>query len=61
MDENLFIPRDDFIGKIKPFIGKKVVKIISGIRRCGKSVMLLLIQKELISGGVNSGLRKQPA
>jgi predicted AAA+ superfamily ATPase len=54
MDDSLLIPRDDFIRKIKPFIGKKVVKIISGIRRCGKSVMLLLIQKELYASGVKS-------
>jgi predicted AAA+ superfamily ATPase len=54
MDENTFIDRDDFINKIKPFIGKNVVKILTGIRRCGKSVMLKLIQQTLLSGGVKS-------
>jgi predicted AAA+ superfamily ATPase len=52
MDDSLFIPREDVIRKIRPFIGKGVVKIIAGIRRCGKSVVLKLIQRELAAGGV---------
>jgi predicted AAA+ superfamily ATPase len=47
------INRDDFIRKIRPFIGKNVVKILTGIRRSGKSVMLRLIQQDLVAGGVD--------
>ena len=39
--------------RIRPFIGSDLVKVMTGIRRSGKSVMLELIQDELISSGVN--------
>ncbi|AEF83054.1 ATP-binding protein [Leadbettera azotonutricia] len=54
MDNTFCISRDDFIKKIRPFIGKNIVKILSGIRRCGKSVMLRLIQQELLVNGVEN-------
>lgn len=34
--------------KIRPFIGKPLIKVITGIRRCGKSTMMLLIEQELL-------------
>ena len=34
-------------------MNKDLVKVITGIRRCGKSVMLELIQKELLNDGVS--------
>jgi predicted AAA+ superfamily ATPase len=52
MDDRFCINRDDIIRRIRPFIGKKVIKILSGIRRCGKSVLFKLIQKELLADGV---------
>ncbi|MCO7121520.1 ATP-binding protein [Ihubacter massiliensis] len=45
------ICRDFYIQKIRPFIDKDVVKVMSGIRRSGKSVMLELIQRELLEQG----------
>ena len=39
--------------RIRPFIGSDLVKVLTGIRRSGKSVMLNLIQEELIENGVN--------
>ena len=39
--------------RIRPFIGSDLVKVMTGIRRSGKSVMLELIQDELITSGVN--------
>lgn len=46
------IKRDMYLKKIEPFIGKDVIKVLTGIRRCGKSVMLRLIQEQLQSQGV---------
>jgi len=38
--------------KIRLFIDKPVIKVISGMRRCGKSVILKLLQEELIQKGI---------
>lgn len=46
------IQREMYMKRIRPFIGKDVVKVLTGIRRCGKSVMLELIQEELQRRGV---------
>ncbi|MDO4203978.1 MAG: ATP-binding protein [Selenomonadaceae bacterium] len=47
------IKREQYIKKIRPFINTDVVKVLTGIRRCGKSVMLELIQRELLEQGVS--------
>ena len=39
--------RELYIEKIKPFIDKDIIKVLTGIRRRGKSVMLKLIMEEL--------------
>ena len=41
-----------YMKRIRPFIGTDLVKVMTGIRRCGKSVMLNLIQDELKASGV---------
>lgn len=46
------INREDYLAKIRPFINKDLVKVLTGIRRSGKSTLLKLIQQELISSGV---------
>ncbi|HKL87133.1 MAG TPA: ATP-binding protein [Treponemataceae bacterium] len=46
------INRERYMRTIRPFMNTEVVKVLTGIRRCGKSVMLRLIQKELLSTGV---------
>ena len=48
------IARELYMQKIRPFMRTEAVKVITGIRRCGKSVMLGLIRDELISGGMQS-------
>lgn len=45
------IERELYMQKIRPFINTPLIKVITGIRRCGKSVMMELIQKELLSKG----------
>ena len=46
------IKRESYMGRIRPFIDTDVVKILTGLRRSGKSVMLTLIQEELRDRGV---------
>ena len=47
------ILRPDYLEKLKPFIDVKVVKILAGIRRCGKSTILEMLKTELLSMGVD--------
>jgi predicted AAA+ superfamily ATPase len=44
--------RETYLPKIRPFIGKDIIKVLTGIRRCGKSVMLELLKAELRGQGV---------
>ncbi|WP_334307799.1 ATP-binding protein [Stomatobaculum longum] len=39
--------------RIRPFIGTDLIKVMTGMRRAGKSVMLALIQEELVRSGVS--------
>ena len=48
------IKREKYMKRIRPFIGGDLVKVMTGIRRCGKSVMLQLIKEELVESGVDS-------
>lgn len=46
------IKRENYMSRIRPFIGNELIKVLTGIRRSGKSVMLQLIQEELLAAGV---------
>ncbi len=46
------IKRERYMKKIRPFIGNELIKVITGIRRSGKSVMLELIKDELRERGI---------
>ena len=48
------IKREIYMNRIRPFMGKDVIKVMTGIRRAGKSVMLALIQQELSESGIQS-------
>ncbi len=41
--------------RIRPFIGNDLIKVMTGIRRSGKSVMLELIKEELTDLGIKAG------
>ena len=45
--------REDYLKKIRGFYNDDMIKVISGIRRCGKSYFLKSIIHELIENGVN--------
>ncbi len=47
------IKRETYMSRIRPFIGSDLIKVMTGIRRCGKSVMLELIKQELTDSGVS--------
>ena len=47
------IIRPNYLEKIKPFIDVKLVKILAGIRRCGKSTILEMLKQELLSHGID--------
>ena len=42
------INRPDYIAAIEPFIDKPLVKILAGIRRCGKSTIFEMLREELL-------------
>lgn len=46
------VTRDLYLKRIRPFMNKDLIKVITGIRRCGKSVMLEIIQQELMNDGI---------
>lgn len=47
------IKRENYLNSIIPFINTDLIKVLTGVRRSGKSVMLRLIQEYLLEQGVN--------
>lgn len=47
------IARERYMRLIRDFMDKPVVKIITGMRRCGKSALLELTRQELLSRGIH--------
>ncbi len=45
--------RENYLKKIRPFYNQDLIKVITGIRRCGKSVILRQIINEIIESGIN--------
>ena len=50
------IIRADYVNQIKKFIDVPLVKVLSGVRRCGKSTILDMIKEELIN---NRNIKKE--
>lgn len=46
------IIREKYLSKIRPFYDQDLIKVIMGVRRCGKSVILLQIIDELKAKGI---------
>jgi predicted AAA+ superfamily ATPase len=57
MDKEFFamIERKEYLDKLKGHKDKKVIKVITGVRRCGKSTLLELFQDCLRECGVGDG------
>jgi predicted AAA+ superfamily ATPase len=46
------IVRTEYLEKIRPFIDTPFIKILAGVRRCGKSTILKMVVEELLNKGV---------
>ena len=47
------IIREEYLKKLFTYMDAPIIKILAGIRRCGKSTILEMLHKELISKGAN--------
>jgi len=45
-------PRKRYLDKIRPFYHSDMIKVITGIRRCGKSFLMLSVVEELEAAGI---------
>ena len=48
----MHLVREDYLKLIRPYYDVDLIKVISGIRRSGKSVLMETIKDEILSGGV---------
>ena len=48
----MMIKRERYLEEIRKVVGKQVIKVLLGMRRVGKSTLLLQIQEELLTQGV---------
>ena len=49
----MYIPRPEYIKRLLGFKDKNLIKIITGVRRCGKSTLLELFREKLKKQGVS--------
>ncbi len=47
------IRRDEYLNELHSFKDKQLIKVVSGIRRCGKSTLFELFIDELINSGIS--------
>lgn len=50
----MLISRPDYFNKLLGYQDKKIIKVITGVRRCGKSTLLQLYKDYLFNKGINS-------
>ena len=50
----MYIKRERYLAKIRPFYDVDLIKVLTGVRRCGKSVLLTQIKDELSENGVDA-------
>lgn len=49
------IERKKYMDWLRRWHGKQLIKVVSGVRRCGKSTMFAMFKKELLAQGVDAG------
>jgi len=52
MKEQDYYVRENYLKAIRPFYATDLIKVLTGIRRCGKSSLLHMIAQELLRSGV---------
>mgnify|MGYP002660522347 FL=1 len=50
----MYIKRERYLSKIRPFYDVDLIKVLTGVRRCGKSILLEQIKEEFIENGFDS-------
>lgn len=54
MKQNMLYKREKYLKRIRPFYeSEDIIKVITGVRRCGKSSVMKMIADELITKGVS--------
>lgn len=47
------LKRETYLQQIRPYYESDIIKVITGVRRCGKSILLDTIREELLEKGVH--------
>ena len=47
----MYIKRERYLAKIRSFYGVDLIKVLTGVRRCGKSILLEQIEEEFVTNG----------
>ncbi len=55
MSNTAYIPREHYMSRIREARGSDFIKVLTGIRRCGKSTLMKMYIDELASSGVPEG------
>ena len=50
-----YIPREHYLEILRGFRDCPVIKVITGMRRCGKSTMMEMFRDEIVASGVPEG------
>ncbi len=48
------VEREEFMSQLRKWRDKKVIKVVTGIRRCGKSTLLKMFREEILKGDVEA-------
>lgn len=49
----VYIPRKTYIDWLNEFKGKNLIKVLTGLRRSGKSTIMTMFEEELVAQGVS--------
>lgn len=49
--KTMYIKRERYLNKIRPFYEVDLIKVLTGVRRCGKSILLEQIEEEFVASG----------